>query len=66
MGAPRGPAATAGLGARAPGVGHGSRRGAPVGGTLGVLVGGVEPLVTPLPRQQKQNSPPGAGPWVRQ
>lgn len=39
MGAPRGPAAAAGLGARAPGVGHGSRRGAPVGGTLGVLGG---------------------------
>lgn len=40
VGAPRGPAAAAGLGAGASGVGHGSRRGAPVGGTPGVLQGG--------------------------
>lgn len=33
---------------------------------LWVCCRGVEPLVMPLPRQQKQNSPPGVGPWVLQ
>lgn len=67
-GAPRGPAAAAGLGAGAPGAGHGGGREAPVGGTLGVLGGGAEPLVTPLPVAlaiEARIRPMGAalGPW---